>query len=158
MEGFAKIYRAEGLRGNFTGWGPTLVGYSFQGARLWLTGIDNRCRKIRVLRTFKKKYADIVGEETAHKYRTTLYLTASASAEFIADVLLCPWEAIKFVCRLLSHPSLMEHSRDGIKITTTEGIAGYTPTKISTLTIGCIRDYSLFGVDNTLYYDEIRFV
>jgi solute carrier family 25 phosphate transporter 3 len=31
LEGFSKIYRAEGLRGNFTGWGPTLVGYSFQG-------------------------------------------------------------------------------------------------------------------------------
>ena len=31
IEGFSKIYRAEGLRGNFTGWGPTLVGYSFQG-------------------------------------------------------------------------------------------------------------------------------
>ena len=34
LEGFSKIYRAEGLRGNFTGWGPTLVGYSFQGKSL----------------------------------------------------------------------------------------------------------------------------
>lgn len=31
----------------------------------------------------------------AHKWRTSLYLTASASAELIADVALCPFEAVK---------------------------------------------------------------
>lgn len=30
LQGWAKIYRAEGLRGVFFGWAPTFVGYSFQ--------------------------------------------------------------------------------------------------------------------------------
>ena len=31
----------------------------------------------------------------AYRYKTSIYLTASASAEFIADVGLCPFEAVK---------------------------------------------------------------
>ena len=37
----------------------------------------------------------MVGEETAHKYQTLVYLAGSASAEFFADMGLCPWEAVK---------------------------------------------------------------
>ena len=44
---------------------------------------------------FKKFYSDLAGEQNAYKYKTALYLTASASAEFIADVALCPFEAVK---------------------------------------------------------------
>jgi solute carrier family 25 (mitochondrial phosphate transporter), member 3 len=44
---------------------------------------------------FKKQYTDLFGEETAFKYRTELYLLASSSAEVIADVALCPMEALK---------------------------------------------------------------
>jgi len=113
-EGFAKIYRAEGIRGNFTGWGPTLVGYSFQGAG-----------KYGFYEIFKKKYADIVGEETAHKYRTTLYLTASASAEFIADIFLCPWEAIKVRMQTTIPPFAKGTLEGWNKIQSTEGMAGY---------------------------------
>lgn len=74
---------------------------------------------------FKKKYADIVGEETAHKYRTTLYLAASASAEIIADVLLCPWEAIKVRMQTTIPPFARGTLEGWNKITSTEGIAGY---------------------------------
>lgn len=42
-----------------------------------------------------RAYADMVGEETAAKYQTPLFLVASASAEVIADIALCPWEAVK---------------------------------------------------------------
>jgi len=113
LEGFSKIYRAEGLRGNFTGWGPTLVGYSFQGAG-----------KYGFYELFKKKYADLVGEETAHKYRTTLYLAASASAELIADVFLCPWEAIKVRMQTTIPPFARGTLEGWNKITSTEGMAG----------------------------------
>ena len=44
---------------------------------------------------FKNFYGGILGEEYAYTYRTILYLTASASAEFFADIALAPWEATK---------------------------------------------------------------
>lgn len=44
---------------------------------------------------FKIVYADMLGEENAFLWRTSLYLAASASAEFFADIALCPLEACK---------------------------------------------------------------
>lgn len=44
---------------------------------------------------FKVKYANIIGDENAFLYRTGLYLAASASAEFFADIALAPFEAAK---------------------------------------------------------------
>jgi hypothetical protein len=40
-------------------------------------------------------YADAAGPETTAKYQTIIYLAASASAEFFADIGLCPFEAVK---------------------------------------------------------------
>jgi solute carrier family 25 phosphate transporter 3 len=37
----------------------------------------------------------MAGEENAKKYKDILYLSASASAEVLADIALCPWEAVK---------------------------------------------------------------
>lgn len=44
---------------------------------------------------WRRAYADAAGAETAAKYQTPIFLAASASAEVIADVALCPWEAVK---------------------------------------------------------------
>merc|ERR1711862_629709 len=44
---------------------------------------------------FKKVYGDAIGEENTFLYRTSLYLAASASAEFFADIALSPMEACK---------------------------------------------------------------
>ncbi|XP_050314555.1 phosphate carrier protein, mitochondrial-like isoform X1 [Anthonomus grandis grandis] len=44
---------------------------------------------------FKVFYTDVIGEENAFLYRTWLYLSASASAEFFADIALSPMEAAK---------------------------------------------------------------
>ncbi|KAH8351715.1 hypothetical protein KR067_006201, partial [Drosophila pandora] len=44
--------------------------------------------KFGLYELFKVKYADIIGEENAYLYRTSLYLAASASAEFFADIAL----------------------------------------------------------------------
>lgn len=83
-EGFRSIMKTEGAGGLLTGFGATLIGYSFQGAG-----------KYGLYEIFKYKYAQLVGEETAKNWKTSLFLTASASAEFFADIFLCPWEAIK---------------------------------------------------------------
>ena len=73
---------------------------------------------------FKKTYADLAGEEAAYKYKTALYLAASASAEFIADVGLCPLEAVKVRIQT-TIPPFARGTMDGIpKITSTEGTAG----------------------------------
>ena len=40
-------------------------------------------------------YSSLLDEESAYDYRTLIYLFASASAEFLADISLAPWEATK---------------------------------------------------------------
>ena len=62
---------------------PTLLGYSAQGA----------C-KFGFYKFFKKTYSDMVGPENAVKYKTLIYLAGPASAEVIADIALCPFEAV----------------------------------------------------------------
>lgn len=113
FQAWGKIYRTEGLRGVFTGWGPTLVGYSAQGAF-----------KYGWYEYFKKTYADMAGPEATYKYKTGLYLAASASAELLADIALCPFEAVK-VRMQAKIPSPYLGTLDGIrKITTAEGFGG----------------------------------
>jgi len=73
-----------GIKALARGWAPTLIGYSMQGT----------C-KFGFYEIFKNLYANAMGEENAYVYRTSLYLVASASAEFFADIALCPMEAVK---------------------------------------------------------------
>merc|ERR1712025_567947 len=73
-----------GAAGLFLGWAPTAIGYSAQGL----------C-KFGFYEVFKKIYSDMIGEENTFLYRTSLYLAASASAEFFADIALSPMESCK---------------------------------------------------------------
>lgn len=66
------------------GWAPTFIGYSLQGAF-----------KFGFYEFFKIEYSKMVSQDTAYNYRTFLYLAASASAEFFADIALSPMEAAK---------------------------------------------------------------
>ncbi|KAI0483361.1 mitochondrial phosphate carrier protein [Xylariaceae sp. FL0804] len=113
FQAWSMLYRAEGLRGLFTGASPTFFGYSAQGAF-----------KYGWYEYFKKKYSDIAGPENSYKYKTVLYLTASASAEFLADIALCPFEAVK-VRMQTTIPPPYSGTFDGIsKIVATEGVGG----------------------------------
>ena len=59
----------------------------------------------------------------AYKWRTTLYLAASASAEFFADIALCPMEAVKV--RIQTQPGWANNLREGLpKLYGEEGIWG----------------------------------
>ncbi|CAM6111982.1 unnamed protein product [Calypogeia fissa] len=111
-QAFRTIAAEQGLKGLAKGWVPTLLGYSAQGA----------C-KFGFYEFFKKYYADLAGEEVAHKYKTLIYLAGSASAEFIADIALCPFEAIKV--RVQTKPGFANGLSDGFtKFVSQEGYAG----------------------------------
>ncbi|EFO28242.2 phosphate carrier protein [Loa loa] len=84
IQGFRTTIREEGFRALGKGWAPTLVGYSLQGLG-----------KFGFYEMFKIFYSDMLGEELSYQWRTSLYLAASASAEFFADILLAPMEATK---------------------------------------------------------------
>lgn len=113
FQAWKKIARAEGFRGIYTGGSPTFFGYCAQGG-LKYGGYE----------FFKKQYSDIVGPEAAQKYRTFLYLGASASAEFFADLALCPFEAIK-VRQQTTIPPMSKGLINGwTSVTKKEGLAG----------------------------------
>ncbi|XP_057416359.1 mitochondrial phosphate carrier protein 3, mitochondrial-like [Lotus japonicus] len=110
--GFGVLLKEQGAKGFFRGWVPTLFGYSAQGA----------C-KFGFYEFFKKYYSDLAGPENAAKYKTFIYLAGSASAEVIADVALCPMEAVKV--RVQTQPGFARGLSDGLpKFVKADGVAG----------------------------------
>jgi len=83
-KGFKVTIAEGGVGGLARGWAPTAIGYSMQGA----------C-KFGFYELFKNVYGNAIGEEAAYQNQVALYLAASASAEFFADIALCPMEAVK---------------------------------------------------------------
>ncbi len=84
FNGFGVTVKEDGFRGLGKGWAPTAIGYSMQGLG-----------KFGFYELFKIVYSDLLGPELSYQWRTSLYLAASASAEFFADIALCPMEACK---------------------------------------------------------------
>lgn len=84
VSGLRTIIAEEGVAGTWKGFGPTLIGYSFQGAF-----------KYGLYEIFKDTYMNLAGEETSEKYKGAIWLAGSASAELFADIALCPWEMTK---------------------------------------------------------------
>ncbi|CAB4275512.1 unnamed protein product [Prunus armeniaca] len=110
--GFGVLLKEQGVKGFFRGWVPTLLGYSAQGA----------C-KFGFYEFFKKYYSDLAGPEFSAKYKTLIYLAGSASAEVIADVALCPFEAVKV--RVQTQPGFARGLSDGLpKFVKSEGALG----------------------------------
>jgi len=83
-QGFKVTMAEGGSKGLARGWAPTAIGYSMQGA----------C-KFGFYEVFKNMYGNAIGEEAAYNNQVALFLVASASAEFFADIALCPMEAVK---------------------------------------------------------------
>jgi solute carrier family 25 phosphate transporter 3 len=72
---------------------------------------------------FKIMYAGALGEELSYTWRTSLYLASSASAEFFADIALCPFEACKV--RAQTQPGCSPYLRVVLpQIIKQEGVAG----------------------------------
>jgi len=82
--GFRQVIAAEGAGALATGLGPTAIGYLIQG---WF--------KFGGFEFFKVNFAKSLGDQKAWDNRNLIYLGASACAEFIADVFLCPLEAAR---------------------------------------------------------------
>lgn len=78
------IAAEEGVLGLMKGWAPTAIGYSAQGFF-----------KFGLYEVFKDVYSNIAGEDYYIPYRGLIYLSASATAELVADVALCPMEMVK---------------------------------------------------------------
>ncbi|OCK83554.1 mitochondrial carrier [Lepidopterella palustris CBS 459.81] len=162
LQAWSSIFRAEGLRGVFFGWAPTFVGYSFQGAG-----------KYGFYEVFKYLY----GEQMApNMNKTVVYLAASASAEFLADVALCPFEAIK-VRMQTTLPPFARSLREGWgKIVQHEGFGGlykglyplwarqipYTMVKFATFESAVAQIYKTLGKPkdsyNTLQQTGVSFL
>ncbi|KAK2756753.1 Cu/Pi carrier [Arachnomyces sp. PD_36] len=110
ISAWRSIFAKEGFRGVFFGWAPTFVGYSFQGAG-----------KYGFYEAFKHLYGDRFFPDMN---RTVVYLGASASAEFLADIALCPFEAIK-VRMQTTLPPYANTMREGwSKVVQKEGTGG----------------------------------
>ncbi|XP_036611338.1 phosphate carrier protein, mitochondrial-like [Trichosurus vulpecula] len=101
MSAFNMTLREEGVAGLARGWAPTLLGYSMQGLF-----------KFGLYELFKLRYSELLGSEAAYQWRTSVYLAASASAEFFADVALAPMEAVKV--RVQTQPGFAGTMREAV--------------------------------------------
>ncbi|EDO16131.1 hypothetical protein Kpol_1070p14 [Vanderwaltozyma polyspora DSM 70294] len=117
LQGWKQIIKTEGgVSKIFTGVGATFIGYSLQGAG-----------KYGGYEFFKHYYSHtgLFSQETVNKHKTLVYLAASATAEFIADIFLCPFEAIK-VRQQTTLPPAYKNVFEGLsKVYANEGLTGF---------------------------------
>uniref|UniRef100_A0A0K8W4H3 Phosphate carrier protein, mitochondrial n=1 Tax=Bactrocera latifrons TaxID=174628 RepID=A0A0K8W4H3_BACLA len=113
IHGLKLTVKEEGIRGLARGWAPTFFGYSAQGTF-----------KFGFYEVFKVYYSKLLGDENAYLYRTYIYLVASASAEFFADIALSPMEAIKV--KMQTTQGFAKTMREAIpKMVADEGITAF---------------------------------
>jgi solute carrier family 25 phosphate transporter 3 len=111
--GFRQVIAEEGVMALSTGLGATAFGYFVQG---WF--------KFGGVEFFKIQMVQTLGEEKAWANKTPIYLGAAAAAEFIADIFLCPLEAVRI--RSVSDPEFCDGLADGfVKMLKAEGVGGF---------------------------------
>jgi len=110
---FRQVVQAEGAGALLTGLGATAAGYFVQG---WF--------KFGGVEFFKINIANSIGEQKAWDNRTLIYLAASGMAEFIADLFLCPLEAVRI--RSVSDKAFPQSLGGGFShMFKTEGLGGF---------------------------------
>jgi len=111
--GFRQIIAEEGAMALTTGLGATAMGYFIQG---WF--------KFGGVELIKINCAQYLGEEKAWENKVGIYLAAAAGAEFVADLFLCPLEAVRI--RSVSDPEFCDGLADGFaKMAKQEGFMGF---------------------------------
>ena len=116
---FRQVVSTDGAGALLTGLGPTILGYSMQGAF-----------KFGGYELFKKQFIEFLGYEKAKNYKNSIYIGSAALAEFFADIALCPLEATRI--RLVSQPTFANGLVSGFsRILKEEGAGsfynGFTP-------------------------------
>jgi len=111
--GFKQIAAEEGSGALLTGLGATAGGYFIQG---WF--------KFGGVEFFKVQAVDYFGEDRAWDLQQPIYLASAGCAEFIADIFLCPLEAVRI--RSVSDPTFCSGLVDGFgKMFAQEGVGGF---------------------------------
>lgn len=110
--GFRQVIAAEGAMALTTGLGATAAGYFVQG---WF--------KFGGVEFFKIQFTSALGERKAWDNRNAIYLASAAGAEFIADLFLCPLEAVRI--RSVSDPTFPKGLAAGFgKFISQDGVLG----------------------------------
>lgn len=105
---FTTILREQGPSAFRRGWASKFFGYGIQGG----------CR-FGLYEYFKSLYSNVLVDSN----RSLIFFLSSASAEVIANVALCPFEAIKV--RVQAQPNFAKGLLDGFpKLYASEGIPG----------------------------------
>jgi len=113
ISAFRRVVSTEGVSVLATGLGATAAGYFVQG---WF--------KFGGVEFFKINIAQRLGEKSAWENRNSIYLASAAMAEFIADLFLCPLEAIRI--RSVSDPTFPKGLGAGAaKMLSTDGVLGF---------------------------------
>ena len=107
------MYQEEGLASLRRGFRPTIAGYLLQGAA-----------KFGFFELFKAECVRTLGSERAARNSMGIYLLSSATAETVASVLLCPFEALRI--RKVGQTSFPKSILGGFRsVMQTDGVAGY---------------------------------
>uniref|UniRef100_A0A0D6QRU4 Uncharacterized protein n=1 Tax=Araucaria cunninghamii TaxID=56994 RepID=A0A0D6QRU4_ARACU len=110
--GFGVILKEQGPAGLWKGWAGKLFGYGVQGG----------CR-FGLYEYFKRLYCDAARQTSLKHHKTPIFLAGSASAQIIADLTLCPFEAVKV--QVQTQPRFAKGLLDGFpKLYSTEGLSG----------------------------------
>lgn len=142
----ASIVRTEGAGALALGMAPTNYGYLLQGF----------C-KYGLYELFKTSLAKGLGQETAERHATLVYLAAGMAAETVADVALTPFEAVRI--RVVSQPAFAASTLAGMrKIAAADGVGGlykgYVPLVLKQVPYTAVK-FAVFEKMEEIIYGRV---